>query len=74
MFTRHYLSNEETPVNDKIKEIANLIINNSNAKAKDALHLACAVYKKCDYFITCDDKLIKTINKHRDSLSDILGK
>lgn len=30
--------------------------------------------KKCDYFITCDDKFIKTINKHSDSLSNVLGK
>ena len=60
--------------NKAIKEIAKEIINNLNAKAKDALHLACAIYKKCDYFITCDDKFIKTINKHSDNLSNILGK
>lgn len=28
-------------------------------KPRDALHLACAVKKRAEYFITCDDKLIK---------------
>ena len=28
-------------------------------KTKDASHLACAIYAKCDYFITTDDKLLK---------------
>jgi len=27
-------------------------------KAKDALHIACAVEAKCEYFITTDDKII----------------
>lgn len=30
-----------------------------NLSAKDAVHLACAEYIKADYFLTCDDKLIK---------------
>lgn len=28
-------------------------------KPRDALHLACAVEGKADYFLTCDDKFIK---------------
>lgn len=28
-------------------------------KARDALHLACALKGKAEYFLTCDDKLIK---------------
>jgi predicted nucleic acid-binding protein len=28
-------------------------------KPKDALHLACAIEGKCDYFITTDKKIIK---------------
>ena len=38
-------------------------------KEKDALHLSCAIFANCDYFITTDDKLlsyktnqIKTLN------------
>lgn len=28
-------------------------------KARDAVHLACAIQGKANYFLTCDDKLIK---------------
>ncbi len=28
-------------------------------KSKDALHIACAVCSKCDYFVTTDDDIIK---------------
>ncbi len=27
--------------------------------SKDAIHLACADYSKCNFFLTCDDELIK---------------
>lgn len=30
-------------------------------------------YNNCDYFITCDDKFIKTIEKNNDKLEDIIG-
>ena len=49
--------------NNEIKIIAKNIVKNSNTKDKDALHLASAIYNNCDYFITCDDKFIKTIEK-----------
>jgi predicted nucleic acid-binding protein len=47
------------------------IMQSSNTKSKDALHLAAAIYGKCDYFITCDDKFIKTIEKNKESLIDV---
>ncbi len=28
-------------------------------RSKDALHLACSVAMKCDYFLTTDDQLVK---------------
>ncbi|WP_028309775.1 twitching motility protein PilT [Desulfitibacter alkalitolerans] len=59
--------------NDEIKLIAKDIVKGSNAKNKDALHLASAVNGNCDYFITCDDKLIKTIDNNWDSLKDTIG-
>jgi predicted nucleic acid-binding protein len=31
----------------------------SKLSSKDAVHLACAYYAKCWYFLTCDDNLIK---------------
>ena len=60
--------------NDEILNIAKLIIANSNTQSKDALHLACAVYYKCNYFITCDDKFIKTVIKNISNLENIIGK
>ncbi len=39
-------------------------IKKMNVKANDALHLACAIEGKCDYFITTDDGILK---KYRDS-------
>ena len=56
-----------------IKELAKKIMDNSNTKSKDSLHLACAIYKKCDYFITCDDKFIRTVDKNKENLSPLLG-
>lgn len=57
----------------EIDIIARTIIKNSNAKPLDALHLACAVYGKCDYFITCDDKFIKTIKNNKEKFKNIIG-
>lgn len=57
----------------KIKEIANKIMEASNAKTKDSLHLACAIYSGCDCFLTCDGRFIKTINANMNSISSIIG-
>lgn len=50
---------------EEIRKLAKSIMAKANAKEKDALHLASSVYGKCDYFITCDDKLIATIIGNR---------
>lgn len=34
-------------------------IMRTGVKEKDAFHVACAMYAKCDYFITTDDRLLK---------------
>lgn len=36
-------------------------ILNLGVKSKDALHVACAVDAKCDYFLTTDDRIIKKL-------------
>ncbi len=33
-------------------------------KSLDALHLACAEASGCDYFLTCDDRIIKRYDGH----------
>ena len=59
--------------NKEIKATAKSIMEKSNAKERDALHLACAIYNKCDYFITCDDRFIRTINNNEYPLKNLIG-
>ena len=50
-----------SPSDDILKAGSNIM--GLGIKAKDALHLACAVSSGCDYFITTDDKLTnKTVS------------
>jgi predicted nucleic acid-binding protein len=44
---------------EKIKNMALKFEQNARLSSKDAIHLACAEYVKSDYFLTCDDDLIK---------------
>lgn len=44
---------------DSIREQGTTIATNTGIKSKDALHVACAVEAKCDYFITTDRGLLK---------------
>ena len=66
------LCKESIEPNDNIKLIAKEIVENSNTKDKDALHLASAVDGNCKYFITCDDSFIKTVERNNDSLKEII--
>lgn len=59
--------------NTGILELAGSIMNLSKAKVKDSLHLACAICSGSDCFITCDDRLIKTINANLGSVQNIIG-
>ncbi len=56
------------------KSMARAIVDSSNAKDKDALHLASAIYGGCKYFITCDDRFIRTVERNRESMEDVIGK
>ena len=47
--------------NENIIRIAENIVK-FKIKAKDSLHIACAIESKCDYFITTDDLLLKKSN------------
>ena len=43
---------------DCITKTAKTIMK-SGVKEKDALHVACAIFASCDYFLTTDDRLLK---------------
>lgn len=59
--------------NEAIDIMAKEIVEKSNARSKDALHLACAIYGKCEYFITCDNRFIRTIKHNEQALKHLLG-
>ena len=50
--------------NDQIVELAKKITT-TGIKPKDALHLACAIYSECEYFITTDAEIL---NKKVDGI------
>ena len=57
----------------KIKVIAKEIMEKCNVRVKDALHLACAVNNKCENFITCDDRLMRTLSSKESIIRPIIG-
>jgi len=44
---------------EEIYRLAKAFQKKGGLSAKDALHLACASYSDADFFLTCDDRLIK---------------
>lgn len=37
-------------------------IKSAGLREKDSLHIACAIYAKCDYFLSTDDRILKYKN------------
>ena len=62
-----YIAKENIIDNKVIREIAEKL-KSTGIRTKDALHIACAVYAKADYFVTTDDKLL---NKKIDIMNII---
>ncbi len=63
---RQYAKEDVNVNNEIVKQAENLI--SLNIKKKDALHIACALYAKCRYFLTTD---LKLLNKTVDGISII---
>jgi predicted nucleic acid-binding protein len=58
----HYLSQcSETTIepDEAIREMARSLSEIHNILGRDALHLAIAELFGCDYFVTCDDRLVR---------------
>ena len=66
------LCREVVVPNMEIKAIAKSIMEKLSAKQRDALHLACAIHNKCDYFITCDDRFTRTIDNNEYLLKSLM--
>lgn len=52
------LATDHQEVNESIRKRA-LDLEAEGLKAVDALHVACTEASECDYFLTCDDRLIR---------------
>jgi len=48
-----------------ILKLARGILKSGKVKARDAVQLACAETAECDYFVTCDDALIRAFERDR---------
>ena len=46
---------------EAVYNLAQSFVQQSKLSAKDAIHLACAIYVGADIFLTCDDKLLKQV-------------
>ena len=53
-----------TETNDILKKAE--AITKNGIKSKDALHIACAIYGKCDYFLTTDDDILKKLKNFKE--------
>ena len=55
---------------EEVKRIA-ATINANGIKPEDSAHIACAIYSKCDYFITTDDRILKYTDNRISIVSPI---
>jgi len=62
----NYAKHHQT-VNDGIKKRAKQL-EKKGIKPMDALHVACAEVINCDYFLTCDDRLVK---RYKDNILQV---
>jgi predicted nucleic acid-binding protein len=49
----------------EIIQMARAIIKGTQMKPRDALHMACAETAACNYFMTCDDALVRAAGRRR---------
>jgi len=61
------LASEYVNMSDEILEAAKEM-ESVGIKPRDAVHLACAIKAKADWFLTCDDKLIKKARFIKDDI------
>lgn len=54
---------------DEVYRLAKSFQAEKNISSKDAIHLACASFANADFFLTCDDKLLKQAGQLNLSMS-----
>jgi len=64
---------EDIEENIEVIDFANFI-NQFGIQKIDSLHIACAIFAKCDYFLTTDDKILGKSDKIKNiNLNDPIG-
>ena len=60
-FVKHLASicSETIEPDPAIRELARCLAEEHGVRGRDALHIACAVHARCDYLVTCDDRLVR---------------
>ncbi len=53
----------QCPVSENFTDIGKEYQQRVNLSARDALHIACALQSKADFFLSCDDSLLKRASK-----------
>jgi len=61
------LSTHRISPSPRILALARGLAKSAKIKPRDALHLACAEARKADYFVTCDDDLIRRFQRRRQT-------
>jgi predicted nucleic acid-binding protein len=51
---------------ESIRRLAQQLADTHQIRARDALHLASAELSNCDYFVTCDDRLVRQGQRLRE--------
>lgn len=58
------LASDNQRVDEAIRERSDVLVADG-LKAIDALHVACAEAARCDYFLTCDDQIVRRYTGER---------
>lgn len=60
-FVRYLMQCCESTIepDESIREFARQLSNTHQVRGRDALHLACAELSRCNYLVTCDDRLVR---------------
>src|SRR3989338_4134091 len=54
---------ENVKAEEPVRDYAKKLESSYGIKPKDALHLACAIKSKCEYFLTTDRVILKKVSK-----------
>lgn len=60
---------ENVKAEESVRDYAKKLESDYGIKPKDALHLACAIQSKCEYFLTTDSVLLKKVSQLKEIIA-----